>query len=81
MTKKTIIFIAAIVYLLIGAVFYTNDVRYSRSAINICPQEVVGEDQKGGCLPQNISLKTDWPIAVITTVGWLPIIILQAIDG
>lgn len=78
MTKKIIVSAIVIIYLFIGVGFYANDVRYSRSAINICP---ITEEQKGGCLPQNISLKTDWPTAVILTVGWFPLLILRAING
>ena len=77
MTKKTCSFfisIAVIIYLLIGVSFYASDVRYSRSAINICPAGVVGEEQMANCSPQDISLKTDWATAATLTVGWLPLL-------
>ena len=81
MTKKTfssIISIAIIIYLLIGVVFYTSTARHSQTAIHICPEGVITEEQMQDCPPQTISLRTDWPSAVTVTVGWLPLLILQA---
>ena len=83
MTKKTrsLIIVAVIIYLLIGVAFYVSDVRHSRSVVNICPEGVINEEQLQDCSPQTISLKTDWATAVTLTVGWLPLLILQATNG
>lgn len=83
MTKKTrsFIIVAVIVYLLIGVAFYTSDVSSSRSVIHICPEGATTAEQAQDCLPQTISLKTDWATAVTLTVGWLPLLVLQAING
>jgi len=84
MTKKTLFFIlliATIIYLLIGVAFYVNDVRYSRSAIHICPEGATTGEQVRDCPPQTVSLKEDWPTAITLMVGWLPLLIMRAVDG
>ncbi len=83
MTKKTflsIISVSVIIYLLIGVVFYTSTAHHSQSVIHLCPEGAITEEQMQDCPPQTISLKTDWPSAVTVTVGWLPLLILQAIN-
>lgn len=83
MTKKTVLFtllIAVILYLMAGFAFYINDVRYSRS-IHLCPPDTIVVEPGGYCPPQTISLKQDWPTAVTLTIGWLPLLIMQAVDG
>ena len=81
MTKKIflpILSVVVIIYLLIGVAFYLNTIRYSHSAIHICPEGTITEEQMQDCPSQTISLKTDWPSAVTLTIGWLPLLILQA---
>ena len=85
MTKNSVItlttFFIVITYLAIGATFYMNDVRYSRTAVHVCPPVFVAHEEMQDCPPQTVSLKEDWPTAIILTIGWLPILIMRAIGG
>ncbi len=85
MTKNSVItfiaFFIIITYLVMGATFYMNDVRYSRTAVHVCPPGFVNHEEMRDCPPQTVSLKEDWPIAITLTIGWLPILIMRAIGG
>jgi hypothetical protein len=82
MTNQVITLIVSfivIMYLIMGATFYVNDVRYSRTAVHMCPPGVVTEPMQD-CPPQIVSLKGDWPTAITITVGWLPLLIMRGIE-
>ena len=85
MTKNLVITLItsfiAIIYLVMGATFYVNDVRYSRTAVHMCPPGVVTEEEMQNCPPQTVSLKEDWRTAITITIGWLPLLIMRGIGG
>lgn len=85
MTKNSVIIpitsFIVITYLVMGATFYVNDVRYSRTAVYVCPPGFVTHKEMQDCPPQTVSLKEDWSTAITITIGWLPILIMRAIGG
>lgn len=85
MTKNYIIilviFFVVMTYLVIGAAFYVNDVRYSRTVVRLCPLSDVTSEGRQDCPSQHISLKEDWTTAITLTIGWLPILVIRAIGG
>lgn len=83
MTNQVITLIVSfivIMYLITGATIYVNDVRYSRTAVHLCPSNIVTPKSMKDCSPQTISLKEDWPTAITITVGWLPLLVMRGME-